>query len=68
LKVFGFKLGEWGNRWYSNSTYCDKVQNLFETGFFSQNNVGTDKADENEDFVMATNDECVAKVVEMVTG
>ena len=68
LKVFGFKLGKWGNRWYSNSTYCEKVQNLFETGFFSQNNTCINPVDENDDFVLETNDECVAEVVEMVSG
>jgi hypothetical protein len=25
LKVFGFKLPEWSNRWFSNATYCEKV-------------------------------------------
>lgn len=67
LKVFGFKLVEWGNRWYSNSTYCDKVQNLFRTGFFVQND-GTVADPIDDDFEFTTNDECTAEVVEMVTG
>jgi hypothetical protein len=71
LKVNGFKLHEWSNRWFSNATYCEKVQNLFQTGFFSQTEAPVDPEDEEDndnDFIFQTNDECTAEVVEMVLG
>jgi hypothetical protein len=63
LKVFGFKMGEWSNRWYSNSTYCEQAQNLFRTGFFSSlTAVAPEPVDEDDDG-MVVDDECVAEVI-----
>jgi hypothetical protein len=73
LKVFGFQMPQWSNRWLSNATYCEKVQNLFQTGFFSQVGAGAitqpiDEEDESDDFIFETSDECTAEVIEMVIG
>jgi hypothetical protein len=59
-------MGEWSNRWYSNSTYCEQVQNLFRTGFFSSTaTVAPEPWDDDDDDVMIVDDECVAKVINM---
>jgi hypothetical protein len=71
LKLFGYKLGDWSNRWFSNSTYCKKVQNIFRTGFFDLCHIQSDPVDEDDadvEFDFETNDECTAEVVEMVVG
>jgi hypothetical protein len=65
LKVFGFKMGEWSNRWYSNSTYCEQVQNLFWTGFFSSSAAVAPEPLDNDGDVMVIDDECVAEVINM---
>ncbi len=68
LRVFGFKLAQWSNRWFSNATYCKEVQNLFQTGFFIQTGASKYPSDKEDDFNFETNDECTAEVVEMVIG
>jgi hypothetical protein len=65
LKVFGFKMGEWSNRWYSNSTYCEQVQNLFRTGFFSSSTAVAPEPLDDDNDVMVVDDECVAEVIQM---
>jgi hypothetical protein len=65
LQVFGFKMGEWSNRWYSNSTYCEQVQNLFRTGFFSSSTAVATEPEGDDDDVMVADDECVADVINM---
>jgi hypothetical protein len=66
LKVFGFKMGDWSNGWYSNSTYCEQVQNLFRTGFFPPSTaIVPGPLDDDDDDVMIVDDECVAEVINM---
>jgi hypothetical protein len=58
---------EWGNRWFSNSTYCEQVQNLFRTGLFASKTVIAPEPStmDEDDNVFETNDECVAEVIQM---
>jgi hypothetical protein len=66
LKVFGFKMGDWSNRWYCNSTYCEQVQNLFRTGLFPPStDIVPGPLDDDDDDVMIVDDECVAEVINM---
>jgi hypothetical protein len=62
---FFFKMGEWSNRWYSNSTYCEKVQNLFRTGFFFSSTAVEPESLDDDDVVMVVDDECVDEVINM---
>jgi hypothetical protein len=58
-------MGEWSNRWYSNSTYCVQVQNLFRTAFFSSSTAVAPEPMDDDDDVMTVDDECVAEVINM---